>query len=217
MCVFLCVGVAPYRKQVIILRQLLRSRGLGSVRVGSVDDYQGSEEKVIFVSTVVSRPRAMFDAHHGAPSSPTATGAPSSPSSPSALRPSPSSLPLGILRNSARFNVALSRAKALTVVVGNPNLLAKEEYWRDLLVYAIENGAYVGCSCALQKEVQKKQTLGGGAMSQSDHEADPSFAPLPVRVASFLSADADADIDPDDITGWEEGNHFFDGAWRVML
>jgi len=34
------------------IRQLLRDRGLGSVRVGTVDDYQGQEERIIFISTV---------------------------------------------------------------------------------------------------------------------------------------------------------------------
>ena len=34
------------------VRGLLRERGLGSVRVGTVDDYQGQEERIIFISTV---------------------------------------------------------------------------------------------------------------------------------------------------------------------
>ena len=34
------------------VRQLLRERGLGAVRVGTVDDYQGQEERIIFISTV---------------------------------------------------------------------------------------------------------------------------------------------------------------------
>ncbi len=32
--------IAPFRKQVLTLRQLLRGRGLGAIRVGSVDDFQ---------------------------------------------------------------------------------------------------------------------------------------------------------------------------------
>ena len=42
--------VLPMQAQKI--RQLLRDRGLGSVRVGTVDDYQGQEERIIFISTV---------------------------------------------------------------------------------------------------------------------------------------------------------------------
>ena len=38
--------------QVQKIRLLLRARGLGAVRVGTVDDYQGQEERIIFISTV---------------------------------------------------------------------------------------------------------------------------------------------------------------------
>jgi putative helicase MOV10L1 len=37
--------------QVQKIRLLLRERGLGAVRVGTVDDYQGQEERIIFIST----------------------------------------------------------------------------------------------------------------------------------------------------------------------
>ena len=39
------VGViATYRRQVITIRLLLRQRGYGSVRTGTVDDLQGQEQ-----------------------------------------------------------------------------------------------------------------------------------------------------------------------------
>ena len=41
------------------IRQLLRERGLGQVRVGTVDDYQGQEERIIFISTVRPCPHAV--------------------------------------------------------------------------------------------------------------------------------------------------------------
>lgn len=47
--------VATFRKQVYLIRQMFRDKGLGNVRVGTVDDYQGQEERVLLVSTVVSR------------------------------------------------------------------------------------------------------------------------------------------------------------------
>ena len=40
--------------QVQKIRELLRNRGLSKVRVGTVDDYQGQEERIIFISTVPS-------------------------------------------------------------------------------------------------------------------------------------------------------------------
>jgi hypothetical protein len=156
--------IAPFRKQVILLRQLLRARGLGAVRVGSVDDYQGAEERVIFLSTVVSRAR---DDSSGA-----ASGANSAGGS-----PSDATLPLGILRNARRFNVALSRAQALTVVVGNPDFLAQEDNWRDLLTYAIEERSYAGAMTptvrAIQRALEAKRTLGGGAMRDANNSSTP--------------------------------------------
>ena len=52
--------IAFYRQQVLKTRLMLRERGLGAVRVGGVDDYQGQEERIIFISTVVAKQRA-FD------------------------------------------------------------------------------------------------------------------------------------------------------------
>ncbi|KAG1666994.1 hypothetical protein FOA52_014306 [Chlamydomonas sp. UWO 241] len=49
------VGViCTYRKQVAALRLMLREKGLGVVRVGTVDDFQGQEARVVFISTVLS-------------------------------------------------------------------------------------------------------------------------------------------------------------------
>ena len=42
--------------QVQKIRLLLRERGLGAVRVGTVDDYQGQEERIILISTARPAP-----------------------------------------------------------------------------------------------------------------------------------------------------------------
>jgi helicase MOV-10 len=39
-----------------------------------------------------------------------------------------------------RFNVAITRAKALLVVVGNPFLLSMDHYWKELIQFAKANG-----------------------------------------------------------------------------
>ena len=85
--------------QVQKIRLLLRSKGLGSVRVGTVDDLQGQEERIIFISTVLSRPETL----------PASTGG--------------ADLHLGFWKNPRRFNVAVTRAKALLVVLGHPLVL----------------------------------------------------------------------------------------------
>lgn len=96
--------------QVKKLRLLLRARDLGAVRVGTVDDFQGQEARIIFISTVLSRP-ADVPVGNGR-----ITGA--------VLAPSVAADPaLGFFRNPNRFNVAITRAQALMVVLGHPLVL----------------------------------------------------------------------------------------------
>jgi putative helicase MOV10L1 len=52
--------IAFYRQQVLKIRLMLRERGLSQVRVGGVNDYQGQEARIIFISTVVAKQR-QFD------------------------------------------------------------------------------------------------------------------------------------------------------------
>lgn len=43
-----------------------------------------------------------------------------------------------------RFNVAITRPKALLVIVGNPILLMQDKNWKSLLEYVKEHGGYTG-------------------------------------------------------------------------
>lgn len=47
-------------------------------------------------------------------------------------------------RNPKRFNVAVTRAKALLVVVGQPAVLLEDASWRELLLHCFSQGAYRG-------------------------------------------------------------------------
>ena len=111
--------VTLFRKQVLKIRQLLRKIGLGAVRVGTVDDYQGQEEKVVIISTVLS---------HSHPHAP------------------------ALFSSAKRFNVAITRAMALLIVVANPLALYDDTTWRPLLKYATDKGAYRGCAHPLCME-----------------------------------------------------------------
>ena len=51
---------------------------------------------------------------------------------------------LGFLDNPKRFNVAITRAIALLIVVGNPMTLKADYHWRELLKYCVAHGAYRG-------------------------------------------------------------------------
>jgi len=116
--------VTPFRAQVLYIRDMLRKRGYGSIRVGTVDDYQGQEERIIIISTVIgsANARSVGTMAHGLMSSP------------------------------QRFNVAITRAKALLVIIGDPNALWEDDSWRALLEYAVKNHGYRGCAHPLASE-----------------------------------------------------------------
>ncbi len=97
--------------QVKKLRLLLRARELAAVRVGTVDDFQGQEARIIFISTVLSRPADLPLA--GKPPKGSALHPPGGASDPT----------VGFFRNPNRFNVAITRAQALMVVLGHPLVL----------------------------------------------------------------------------------------------
>ncbi|XP_067915750.1 RNA helicase Mov10l1 [Heterodontus francisci] len=111
--------IAPYQKQVQKIRILLRSGYLSDIKVGSVEEFQGREKLVIVVSTVRSCEENLSE---------------------------DTCYVLGFLSNPKRFNVAITRAKALLIVVGNPHILLKDPCWGAFLEYCVENDAYIGCN-----------------------------------------------------------------------
>ncbi|XP_077567431.1 RNA helicase Mov10l1 [Stigmatopora nigra] len=110
--------IAPYRKQCEKIRILLAKVGLSDIKVGSVEEFQGQEFLVIILSTVRSNESAPSDDLSSA---------------------------LGFLTNPKRFNVAITRARALLIIVGNPHLLIRDTCFRALLHYCFTNGGYLGC------------------------------------------------------------------------
>ncbi|XP_067933696.1 RNA helicase Mov10l1-like isoform X2 [Watersipora subatra] len=113
--------ITPYRKQVEKIRQLMDCVGISrDVKVGSVEEFQGQERMAILVSTVRSRPDELDTLGRKSHES------------------------LGFLSNCKRFNVTISRAQGLLVVVGNPTVLGQDEYWKKLIDYSYMNGCYIG-------------------------------------------------------------------------
>ena len=95
------------------------------VRVGSVEEFQGQERSVILMTTVRScGDHTQSDVAHG----------------------------LGFLRSEKRFNVAVTRAQSLLVVVGDPHVLAADNTWRQFLIHVIQIGGYKGCDLPLGLE-----------------------------------------------------------------
>ncbi|KAK4755793.1 hypothetical protein SAY87_009550 [Trapa incisa] len=123
--------ITPYRQQVLKLRKALEILKLYDVKVGSVEQFQGQERQVIVVSTVRSTLRHNdFDRVHC----------------------------LGFLSNPKRFNVAVTRAISLLIIVGNPHIICKDPYWNQLLWYCVDNKSYVGC--ALPEKIEHEPLHG---------------------------------------------------------
>ncbi|XP_072528268.1 RNA helicase Mov10l1 isoform X2 [Salminus brasiliensis] len=110
--------ISPYRKQAEKIRVLLHRVGLADIKVGSVEEFQGQEFLIIILSTVRSN---------------------------EALPSSDLQNALGFLSNPKRFNVAITRPKALLIVIGNPHILIKDACFHALLQYTYDNGAFLGC------------------------------------------------------------------------
>ncbi|KAL5476887.1 hypothetical protein ACEPAI_3073 [Sanghuangporus weigelae] len=108
--------ITPYRAQVLKLRQLLRPFA-PEATIGSVEEFQGQERKIIIISTVRSSPdKITFDLRHT----------------------------LGFVASPRRFNVAVTRAQALLVVVGDPFVLGLDPLWREFINHVDLRGGYTG-------------------------------------------------------------------------
>ncbi|XP_015184734.1 PREDICTED: probable RNA helicase armi [Polistes dominula] len=111
--------ITPYQKQVMQIRQLLSELNIECPKVSSVEGFQGQERKIIILSTVRSSTNFIKeDIRHA----------------------------LGFVASPKRLNVAITRARALLIILGNPELLAEDPYWRSILIYCLDRNAYTGCN-----------------------------------------------------------------------
>jgi helicase MOV-10 len=110
--------ITPYARQVQKIRLLLKVKDMGDIKVGSVETFQGQERRCIVISTVRSENDLLeHDKKYN----------------------------LGFVANEKRFNVAVTRAKALLVVVGNPRVLQTDKKnWLPLLRYCRDNDSWMG-------------------------------------------------------------------------
>ncbi|CAO2838452.1 unnamed protein product [Amaranthus hypochondriacus] len=111
--------ITPYRQQVAKIKMALENDDIHEVKIGSVEQFQGQERDVIIISTVRSTVKHdEFDRVHY----------------------------LGFLSNPKRFNVAITRARSLLVIIGNPHIICKDRFWARLLWRCVDNNSYEGCS-----------------------------------------------------------------------
>ncbi|KAG8924470.1 hypothetical protein FRC01_011457 [Tulasnella sp. 417] len=108
--------ITPYRAQVRKLRNVLKT-DFPEVKVGTTEEFQGDERHAIIVSTVRSSLDFVeFDLRHT----------------------------LGFVANPRRFNVAVTRAKSVLIVVGDPDVLGLDPLWRRFLNQIHTDGGWKG-------------------------------------------------------------------------
>ncbi|XP_076632945.1 putative RNA helicase armitage [Colletes latitarsis] len=111
--------ITPYQKQVHEIRDMLMELDTKLPKISSVEGFQGQERNVIIISAVRSSNNFVSeDIKHA----------------------------LGFIACPRRLNVAITRARALIIILGNPRLLAQDPYWRNVLIYCINQDSYTGCS-----------------------------------------------------------------------
>nr|XP_019952231.1 PREDICTED: putative helicase mov-10-B.2 isoform X1 [Paralichthys olivaceus] len=116
--------IVPYRKQVEKIQKALKSAPalrqwseVKEIKVGCVEEFQGEERKIIMVSTV----RSSID-----------------------YVKMDKDFNIGFLSNEKRFNVAVTRASSLLIVVGNPVILNKDPTWEKFISYCVKEKGYTG-------------------------------------------------------------------------
>ncbi|XP_033121738.1 putative helicase mov-10-B.1 [Anneissia japonica] len=124
--------ISPYRKQVQKIQQVLK-RNYEKIKVGSVEEFQGQERLVIIISTVRSNNEHYLQMDKD--------------------------FKLGFLDNPKRFNVAITRAKALLIVIGNPVVLSKDKNWKSLIYFCNKSGGSKGMNYQIDNEDEVKNLL----------------------------------------------------------
>ncbi|KAF5356561.1 hypothetical protein D9758_008259 [Tetrapyrgos nigripes] len=172
--------IAPYHAQVLKLRTALRAVA-ESVKVGSVEEFQGQERRVIIISTVrSSREFVQYDLRHT----------------------------LGFVANPRRFNVAVTRAQSLLFIVGDPSVLSLDPLWRSFLNYIHLNGGWTGPGPTW--DTSEKVNEGGGYDSAVRKLALEDMNVFTRMMENMTleevkeDADADEDVDGNVDRPWNE-------------
>ena len=115
--------ITPFRAQVLMLRTRLRLSGLGSINVGVVEDFQGQEMSIVIISTVLTKTHKRWSC---------------------IPKGNAIGTKLGFMHDPKRFNVAITRAHALCIVVGHAKFLRESgTYWTALIEHIQRNGGII--------------------------------------------------------------------------
>ena len=112
--------ISPYQKQVHKIKLALKLSSIpnyANVFVGSCEQIQGQERRVIIISTVRSNVNDFkFDEKYD----------------------------IGFVSHPQRFNVAITRAQALLIMIGSEKVLRSSDLWNSMIEYCQQNGALIG-------------------------------------------------------------------------
>jgi helicase MOV-10 len=105
----ICI-MSPFSAQVKLIRQTIRREPykLGGVNIGPMEVFQGLESRVVIICTTRTRSRFLAEDR--------ARG-------------------LGMINETRRFNVAITRAKQGLIIIGNPWILAQDPAWVALMAF----------------------------------------------------------------------------------
>ncbi|XP_012063839.1 PREDICTED: putative helicase MOV-10 [Atta cephalotes] len=137
--------ITPFTRQQLHIKHYLTAMNYKDITVGTVETFQGQERNVIILSTARSKLFKHDSEEH-----------------------------IGFLSNPKRFNVALTRAKALTIIIGNPNILCKNEHWKLLWDYCKEHNGYIPFKQLPLKKNCKIAKLMGNLQTYSCNDSGTS-------------------------------------------
>ncbi|KAL0103421.1 hypothetical protein PUN28_017588 [Cardiocondyla obscurior] len=120
--------ITPFKQQELDISFHLASMNLQDITVGTVETFQGQERKIIIISAVRSIIFKHNDQEH-----------------------------IGFLSHEKRFNVALTRAESLVIMIGNPDILCVSKPWNLLWTYCKDNNACIPYKHLPLDEIVKKK------------------------------------------------------------
>jgi helicase MOV-10 len=145
--------VAPYRAQVRAIRELLKEADLAGVEVGSVEQFQGQVrakwrfcEMVVLILAPFKLGTKGDHFRHNSKQlrSRQAESVGFLTASPTYEWSVISCHLCQCMRPTHPLLVAITRAQALLIVIGDPEALGKDELWRTFMNYVVSSGGWTG-------------------------------------------------------------------------
>ncbi|EAU82858.2 RNA helicase [Coprinopsis cinerea okayama7 len=175
--------ITPYHAQRCKILDLLHKEvKMRDIKVGSVEEFQGQERRIIIMSTVRSNTEYVS---------------------------SDITRSLGFVANSRRMNVAITRAQALLVVIGNPIVLSLDPLWRSFLGFIHTRGGWRGKQIDWNPVDLESSLAGTSFEARRRTEAEREMEETIQRLKALIvqrHEDSDVELDLEDSDD-EEGEY----------